>query len=152
MFRVTGIWESRITALNLSLSIASAEPRTPAPTYGTSASSSKPCTVPSSPKGPCRTGITTSTFARVAGTLSVGTGSVSTAVRPSPSSNSPAAPGSSARAAPWLLADDDSLLAGVGHRLFDRLHLESRARQDRLRGRLVLVGDVRNGRRRGRAA
>src|SRR5207249_5926966 len=37
------------------------EPSTPAPTYGTFASSSSPCTVPSSPNGPCRTGNTTST-------------------------------------------------------------------------------------------
>ena len=62
-FRVTGIPRSRITALNRSLSMQSAEPSTPAPTYGTPASSSSPCTVPSSPNGPCRTGKTTSTLA-----------------------------------------------------------------------------------------
>ena len=39
----------------------SAEAVTPEPTYGTSASSSRPCTVPSSPNGPCSTGKTTST-------------------------------------------------------------------------------------------
>ena len=64
MFRVTGMPLSRITDLNRSLSIASAEAvdarrrRT-----GTPASSSSPCTVPSSPKGPCSTGNTTSTSA-----------------------------------------------------------------------------------------
>ena len=36
----------------------SAEASTPAPTYGTSSSSSSPCTVPSSPNGPCSTGNT----------------------------------------------------------------------------------------------
>ena len=46
----------------------SAEASTPAPTYGTPASSSRPCTVPSSPNGPCRTGKTTSTSASVAAT------------------------------------------------------------------------------------
>ena len=39
----------------------SADAATPAPTYGTPASSSSPCTVPSSPNGPCRIGSTTST-------------------------------------------------------------------------------------------
>ena len=43
-----------------SLSIAVAEPSTPLPTYGTPTSSRKPCMVPSSPKGPCNIGITTS--------------------------------------------------------------------------------------------
>src|SRR5919106_1205590 len=42
------------------LSIPTADPSTPAPTYGTFASSSSPCTVPSSPYGPCSTGNTTS--------------------------------------------------------------------------------------------
>ena len=37
-----------------------ADASTPAPTYGTLASSSSPCTVPSSPYGPCSTGNTTS--------------------------------------------------------------------------------------------
>ena len=60
----------------------SAEAMTPAPTYGTSASSRKPCTVPSSPKGPCRTGKTTSTSASVAGTFDAGTGSDSLPVSP----------------------------------------------------------------------
>ena len=40
--------------------MATAEASTPQPTYGTPASSSKPCTVPSSPSGPCSTGKTTS--------------------------------------------------------------------------------------------
>ena len=52
---------SRSTALKTSLSMQSAEASTPAPTYGTPASSSSPCTVPSSPNGPCSTGKTTST-------------------------------------------------------------------------------------------
>ena len=42
------------------LSMPTADASTPAPTYGTSASSSRPWTVPSSPKGPCSTGNTTS--------------------------------------------------------------------------------------------
>ena len=74
----------------------SAEASTPAPTYGTPASSSRPWTVPSSPNGPCRIGKTTSTSPRVAGTLAVGTGSVS-ATEPSlaarrPSSQRPSRP------------------------------------------------------------
>ena len=69
---------SRITFLNRSLSIASADAATPAPTYGTSASSSSPCTVPSSPNGPWRIGRTTSTTPSVSSVpLSAGTGSVS---------------------------------------------------------------------------
>jgi hypothetical protein len=66
MFSVTGMSWSRITDLKTSLSMQSAEASTPAPTYGTPASSSRPCTVPSSPNGPCSTGKTTSTPARVA--------------------------------------------------------------------------------------
>ena len=50
----------------------SAEATTPAPTYGTPASSSRPWTVPSSPNGPCRTGRTTSTAAERLGGLRVG--------------------------------------------------------------------------------
>ena len=42
----------------------SEEARTPAPTYGTSSNSSSPCTVPSSPNGPCRTGKATSAPSR----------------------------------------------------------------------------------------
>ena len=55
--------------------------RTPAPTYGTPAISSSPCTVPSSPKGPWRIGSTTSTSPSVAMTPpdEAGTGSVSAA-------------------------------------------------------------------------
>ncbi len=49
------------------LSMPTAEPRTPAPTYGTLASSSSPCTVPSSPNGPCSTGKTTSMEPAVSG-------------------------------------------------------------------------------------
>ena len=52
---------SRIRRLAMSLSIAAADPNTPDPTYATPAISAKPCTVPSSPNGPCRTGKTTST-------------------------------------------------------------------------------------------
>src|SRR5271156_4049688 len=44
-----------------SLSMPTADASTPAPTYGTPASSINPCTVPSSPNVPCRTGNTTST-------------------------------------------------------------------------------------------
>ena len=65
MFSVTGIPWSRITDLKTSLSMQSADASTPAPTYGTPASSSSPCTVPSSPNGPCSTGKTTSTSASV---------------------------------------------------------------------------------------
>ena len=50
--RATGMPRSRSTALKRSLSMQSAEAATPAPTYGTSASSSSPWTVPSSPNGP----------------------------------------------------------------------------------------------------
>ena len=42
------------------LSMPTAEASTPQPTYGTLASSSRPCTVPSSPCGPCSTGTMTS--------------------------------------------------------------------------------------------
>src|SRR6202167_73597 len=44
-----------------SLSMPTADASTPAPTYGNPASSIKPCTVPSSPNVPCKTGNTTST-------------------------------------------------------------------------------------------
>src|SRR5271156_3231866 len=44
-----------------SLSMPTAEASTPAPTYGNPASSINPCTVPSSPNVPCKTGNTTST-------------------------------------------------------------------------------------------
>ena len=84
---VTGIPLSRSTDLNRSLSMHRADAVTPAPTYGTFASSSSPCTVPSSPNGPWRTGKTTSTPASDSGTREVGTGSVSTADRPSRSSS-----------------------------------------------------------------
>ena len=63
------------------LSIATAEPSTPAPTYGRPASSSTPCTVPSSPYGPCNNGITTSasSVAVVRDALGTGMRSPSTA-------------------------------------------------------------------------
>ena len=48
------------TSLATALSMPTAEASTPAPTYGMLASSSSPCTVPSSPYGPCSTGKTTS--------------------------------------------------------------------------------------------
>ena len=60
----------------------SADAVTPEPTYGTPASSSSPCTVPSSPNGPCRIGSTTSIAARAAGGAAVvGTGRVAAAER-----------------------------------------------------------------------
>ncbi len=48
------------SGLTRSLSIVTAEPATPEPTYGSPTISSMPWTVPSSPKGPCRIGSTTS--------------------------------------------------------------------------------------------
>ena len=54
----------------------SADAVTPDPTYGTAASSSRPCTVPSSPNGPWRIGRTTSTGPSGVGALVRGTGSV----------------------------------------------------------------------------
>ena len=54
----------------------SADAVTPEPTYGTPASSSSPCTVPSSPNGPCRMGSTTSTAPSADGAAAVGIGSV----------------------------------------------------------------------------
>jgi hypothetical protein len=62
----------------------SADAVTPAPTYGTPASSSSPWTVPSSPNGPWRIGRTTSTSPRVSGgEPRDGTGSVSATGRSS---------------------------------------------------------------------
>ena len=55
---------SRNRTFCTALSIPTAEPRTPAPTYGTPARSSIPWIVPSSPKRPCSTGNTTSTDSR----------------------------------------------------------------------------------------
>ncbi len=52
------------TSFIAALSMPTADASTPAPTYGTLASSSSPCTVPSSPYGPCRTGKTTSSPGR----------------------------------------------------------------------------------------
>src|SRR4051812_32563115 len=55
----------RPAALNarfiITLSMPTADPSTPDPTYGSPANSNKPCTVPSSPYGPCSNGSTTST-------------------------------------------------------------------------------------------
>ena len=74
---------SRMTFLNRSLSIASADAATPEPTYGIPARSRSPCTVPSSPNGPCRIGRTTSTEASAASVPpSAVTGSVSAADEP----------------------------------------------------------------------
>ena len=56
-------WNSR-RRLQISLSIATAAERTLGPAYGTSRTSSNPCTVPSSPNGPWRTGKATSTPSR----------------------------------------------------------------------------------------
>ena len=50
------------TTFITALSMPTADARTPAPTYGTLASSSSPWMVPSSPYGPCRTGKITSRF------------------------------------------------------------------------------------------
>ncbi len=85
----------------------SAEAATPAPTYGTPASSRRPCTVPSSPNGPWRTGNTTSTWPSVAaGAESATTGSVSTL---DSGSSAPARGELPASAAVDL--DDDGLVA-----------------------------------------
>ena len=70
----------------------SADAVTPEPTYGTPASSRSPCTVPSSPNGPCRIGRTTSTAPSAAGAAAVGIGSVPAA--PSPSAAGAVAGGS----------------------------------------------------------
>ena len=74
----------------------SAEAATPAPTYGMSASSRSPCTVPSSPNGPWRIGSTTSTSpSEASGPPPAGTGSVSATVSaspPGPSSQRPSRP------------------------------------------------------------
>ena len=59
-YSVTGRPRSASRRFVTSLSIDTADASTPAPTYGRSASSSSPCTVPSSPKVPWRTGNTTS--------------------------------------------------------------------------------------------
>ena len=79
MLGATGIPRSRSTALKRSLSMQSADAVTPEPTYGTPASSSSPCTVPSSPNGPWRIGSTTSTAPSAAGVAAVGIGRVAPA-------------------------------------------------------------------------
>ena len=53
---------SRKRRFIMSLSMPADEPSTPAPTYGMSASSSRPWMVPSSPNVPCSTGKMTSTL------------------------------------------------------------------------------------------
>ena len=72
----------------------SADAVTPEPMYGTPASSSSPCTVPSSPNGPCRMGSTTSTAPSAAGVAAVGTGRFA----PDSVSASGTSPGGSAHA------------------------------------------------------
>ena len=62
----TGRPADRSAAFMKPLSIASADASTPDPTYGTPCISSRPCTVPSSPHGPCSTGNTTSTSSAAA--------------------------------------------------------------------------------------
>ena len=57
--RACGIPAASVTCFAIALSIATAEPSTPLPTYGMSASSSIPWTVPSSPSGPWSSGRTT---------------------------------------------------------------------------------------------
>jgi hypothetical protein len=63
-----------VTCLAIALSMLTAEPSTPLPTYGTPASSSMPCTVPSSPNGPCRRGSTTVRPVRLVASASIGVG------------------------------------------------------------------------------
>ena len=58
--RATGMPASLSNRFITSLSMPMAEPSTPAPTNAIFASFSSPWTVPSSPKGPCKTGKTTS--------------------------------------------------------------------------------------------
>ena len=68
------------TSLALSLSMHSAEPSTPAPTKGTPASSSIPCTVPSSPCGPCSSGSTTTGTSSPTAGVTAGSGSIAVPV------------------------------------------------------------------------
>jgi hypothetical protein len=63
----TGMPSAAQSFLVNSLSMAAAEAKTFAPTYGMSAISSIPWMVPSSPYAPCSTGKTTSTSARARG-------------------------------------------------------------------------------------
>ena len=60
MYSTTGRPRSATGASSLLYPSRPPTPARPAPTYGRSASSSRPCTVPSSPKVPCSTGNTTS--------------------------------------------------------------------------------------------
>ena len=80
-----------VTCLAIALSIATAEPSTPVPTYGRSASSSMPCTVPSSPSGPCSSGTTTVRPAPDGVTASVGSMTSPSASRRPGSASGPAA-------------------------------------------------------------
>ena len=57
--RACGMPAASSTVFAITLSMHTADPSTPDPTNGTSSSSSSPCTVPSSPWGPCSTGNTT---------------------------------------------------------------------------------------------
>ena len=59
------------TTFMIALSMPTADASTPAPTYGTLASSSSPWIVPSSPYGPCSTGKITSRFRPVTTACSV---------------------------------------------------------------------------------
>ena len=59
MCRTWGIPACWKSDFDTPLSMATALASTPLPTYGRSSSSMRPCTVPSSPRGPCNNGITT---------------------------------------------------------------------------------------------
>ena len=85
------------TSLALILSMHSAEASTPDPTYGTPASSSRPCTVPSSPWGPCRSGMTTTGNPSPDG-ATVGRGSTAVPVARSGAGSAAAPAASAARA------------------------------------------------------
>ena len=89
-----------MTSFASALSMATAEASTPLPTYGTSISSSSPCTVPSSPSGPWRRGITTTGPDTVAD-VSIGVGD----------SDSPTA---SSRSGSWSGPAARALIAAVG--------------------------------------
>ena len=124
----TGMPSAAQSFLVNSLSIAAAEAKTFAPTYGMSAISSMPWMVPSSPYAPCSTGKTTSTSASARGP-SVGSSTIRPpAVGSARSTRSAPAAGGDLR----QLARLDRQLAGVAagqHPLAlpgdaDRHHLE----------------------------
>ncbi len=101
------------TCLAVALSIASAEPSTPEPTYATSASSSIPCTVPSSPSGPCSNGSTT--VRSPAGASPASTAAAETAGPCGSSlSGSSACPAASASRAPSASAHSPSVEMPIG--------------------------------------